>query len=229
MRGPCPWPPGPRRATGEPDPLGGVPGRLDDGRPQLARTDPGAGDGRRHPRGHGRTDGFGVRRTDCVDQGQPGTHDIVDVMVAHNIWTTDGVVTNEWYNFEVAVGHIIWDADINILPGSWIGHYVPQYPTAPITFGPRGVTAASTLTWQCGALGGCPTTMPATIDVAVTASAIGAPQVITATGPGAPGPDVGLFHEYEAAVTLDTGGAITVPPLVSWSWLSHGWSRSLDH
>ena len=39
------------------------------------------------------------------------------------------------------------------------------------------------------------------------------------TGPGSPGPATGVVQEYDATVIPDTGRAITLPPLVSWSSL----------
>jgi hypothetical protein len=162
---------------------------------------------------------------DTLPNDQPGTHDIVDILVAHSVWTENGVVTYDWYNFEIYVSHAVWDADFNIEPGNWAGGYFAPVPVAPVSFGPRSVSATRTLTWRC-LTGVCPT-MPATIDVTVTARAIGAPRTSTMTGPGSPGPNVGHGQEYDADVTLDTGGAITLPPLVSWAWLQHGWSRTL--
>lgn len=164
---------------------------------------------------------------DTLPNDQPGTHDIVDVLLGHSVWTENGVVTHDWYNFEIYVSHAIWDADFKPEPGHWAGGYFPPVPVAPVSFGPRSVSAARTLTWQC-LTGTCPT-MPAAIDATVTARAIGAPRISPSTGPGSPGPDVGVFQEYDAHVTLDTAGAIPLPPLVSWAWLQHGWSRTLDH
>ena len=33
---------------------------------------------------------------------------------------------------------------------------------------------------------------------------------------------------YDAVLTLDTGAAVALPPLVSWAWLQHAWSRTLS-
>ena len=162
---------------------------------------------------------------DTLPTGQFGTHDRVDVLLSHTVTTENGVVADDRYAFVVYVVHFTWDADFNTA-GYWAGSYSPSPPAEPVAFGPRGVAASRTLTWQC-LTGDCPA-RPATIDATVTAMAVGAPRTTTLTGPGSPGPDVGVIQLYDTVLTLDTDGAIALPPLVSWAWLQHGWSRTLD-
>jgi hypothetical protein len=164
---------------------------------------------------------------DTLPNDQPGTHDTLDILLGHSTWTENGVVTYDWYNFELYRGHFTWDADFHILPGGWAGGYFAPVPVAPISFGPRTAFGTRTLAWRC-LTGTCPP-MPATIDATITATAVGAPRTQTRTGAGSPGPATGVFQEYDATVIVDTGGAITLPPLISWSWLQHGQSRTVEH
>lgn len=164
---------------------------------------------------------------DTLPNDQPGTHDTLGILLGHSTWTENGVVTYDWYNFELYRVHVTWDAGFHILPGYWAGGYFAPAPVAPVSFGPRTAFGTRTLSWQCN-VGTCPT-MPATVEVTITAIAVGPPRTQTRTGAGSPGPATGVGQEYDATVILDTGGAITLPPLVSWSWLQHGQSRTVAH
>jgi hypothetical protein len=164
---------------------------------------------------------------DTLPEFQPGTHDTLTIMLGHGTWTENGVVTEDWYNFELYLGRYITVGEDNHFSPVWTGEYYPPLPVAPVSFGPRTAFGTRTLTWRCYT-GDCPT-MPATIEVTITATAVGPPRTQTRTGPGSPGPATGVFQEYDATVTVDTGGAITLPPLVTWSWLQHFKSRTVEH
>jgi hypothetical protein len=169
-------------------------------------------------------------RYDTLPEFQQGTHDTLEIMLGHSTWTENGVVTYDWYNFEMFVGQAEADAN-GLWTAVWAGAYYPQIiPVEPISFSPRTASATRTLRWQCFThIGDCPT-MPSPIEVTITGTAVGGPpRVETMTGPGSPGPATSVFKEYDAAVILDTGGEITQPPLVTWSWLQHGQSRTVEH
>ncbi len=114
---------------------------------------------------------------DTLPNDQPGTHDIVDILLGHSTWTENKVVTYDWYHFEVYVIHAVLDADFTIEPGHWAGVYNPSSPVTPVSFGPRTAFATGTLTRRC-LTGSCPT-----IDVTISATAVGPPRTQTRTGP----------------------------------------------
>lgn len=155
---------------------------------------------------------------------QPGTRDAVQVMLGHSVLTENGSVAGDWYNFEIHVGQYTVNEDLEWVSGWWAS-YSPPVPVAPVTFSPRSAFASRTLHWQCDR-GSCPTTMPSSIDVTVTAWALGAPHTTTDTGPGRPGPSTGISQEYDAVVAVDTGGALALPTL-RYAWLSHNRSQTV--
>ena len=165
---------------------------------------------------------------DTLPEFQPGTHDTLTIMLNHGTWTENRVATEDWYHFSLTVGRSTADAD-GAWTTVWVGVYYPPIPVEPISFGPRTAFGTRTLTWQCfTSIGDCPD-MPSPIEVTITATEVGPPRIETVTEAGSAGLVTAVYRTYDATVILDTGGAITQPPLVTWSELMHYRIRTVEH
>ncbi len=154
--------------------------------------------------------------------GQPGTGEYVQVWAEQWWITRNGELVDSTPTLTVAV----YEGGFNEIGDAltvWSGEY--QGTQRQIEFGPRDVTAEATLTWHCS-VGACPT-MPAVVHFMISARAAGNPETEVENVSTDSRTVHSLRQQTAASITVDSGGAIALPPLLV-GYLEHRLTTNHD-